>query len=262
MAPWNAGKRSNSSCCRTENSAATCASSSGTKNHGIVYRDDLAIKNLTKSAKGTTENPGKQVRQKAGLNGSMQAQGIGAVNRQLQYKSAWRGGIFIACPPAYGSQHCPSCGCTRKENRKTQALFRCVNANCLFTANADCVAAVNKLEAGRAFVACGEFPSWTRLGAFGTNSVKQEPTEGFPCASVSSLQESPPFTAVHGGEDVNVHSIGLVCRRLVVNGTGRHCGAEPAHSGVRSRWRHSWVPALAAPPLRHCGSPQCVGNKQ
>jgi putative transposase len=158
-----------------------------TKNHGIVYGDDLEIKNMTKSAKGTAENPGKKVRQKAGLNRSMQAQGIGEVNRQLQYKSAWRGGIFIPCPPAYGSQHCPSCGCTRKENRKTQALFRCVNPNCQFTANADWVAALNKLEAGRAFVACGEFPSWTRLGAFGTNSVKQEPTEGFPCASVSSL---------------------------------------------------------------------------
>jgi putative transposase len=148
-----------------------------TKNHGIVYGDDLEIKKMTKSAKGTMEQPGKNVRQKTGLNRSLQRQGIGEVNRQLKYKSEWRGGVYIACPPAYGSQHCPSCGRTAKENRKTQELFRCVNPECQFEANADWVAALNKLEAGRAFVACGEFPSWTRFGAFGTNSVKQEPTE-------------------------------------------------------------------------------------
>jgi hypothetical protein len=38
------------------------------------------------------------------------------------------------------------------------------------------VATLNKLEAGRAFLACGEFPSWTRFVS-GTNSVKQEPAE-------------------------------------------------------------------------------------
>jgi putative transposase len=148
-----------------------------TKNHGIVYGDDLEIKKMTKSAKGTKEEPGKNVRQKSGLNRSLQRQGIGEVNRQLKYKSEWRGGVYIACPPAYGSQHCPSCGRTAKENRKTQELFRCINPECQFEANADWVAALNKLEAGRAFVACGEFPSWTRFGAYETSSVKQEPTE-------------------------------------------------------------------------------------
>ena len=146
-----------------------------TKNHGVVYGDDLEIKKMTKSAKGTKEEPGKNVRQKAGLNRSMQRQGIGEVNRQLKYKSDWRGGVYLACPAPYGSQRCPSCGHISKENRKTQELFQCVK--CGFTGNADWVAALNKLEAGRAFVACGEFPSWTRFGASGTNSVKQEPTE-------------------------------------------------------------------------------------
>lgn len=148
-----------------------------TKNHGAVYGDDLEIKRMTKSAKGTKEEPGKNVRQKAGLNRSLQRQGIGEVNRQLKYKCEWRGGVYIPCPAPYGSQHCPnpSCGHTAKENRKTQELFLCVK--CGFTGNADWVAALNKLEAGRAFVACGEFPSWTRFGVSGTNSVKQEPAE-------------------------------------------------------------------------------------
>lgn len=146
-----------------------------TKNHGVVYGDDLNIKNMSKSAKGTVETPGKNVKQKSGLNRSILAQGIGEVNRQLKYKSEWRGGHFIPCPPAYGSQRCPCCGHISRENRKTQAEFVCVD--CGFAGNADFVATLNKLEAGRAFIACGEFPSWTRFGASRKDSVKQEPTE-------------------------------------------------------------------------------------
>ena len=38
------------------------------KNHAVVYREDLRIKNMTASAKGTLEEPGTNVRQKSGLN--------------------------------------------------------------------------------------------------------------------------------------------------------------------------------------------------
>lgn len=153
-----------------------------TKKHSVVYGDDLAIKNMSKSAKGTAEEPGKNVKAKSGLNRVLLAQGIYEVDRQFEYKSLWRGGTYIPCPPAFGSQRCPCCGHIAKENRKSQALFECVD--CGFTRNADFVATLNKLEAGRAFVACGEFPSWTRFGALGTNSVKQEPTEATQATSV------------------------------------------------------------------------------
>jgi putative transposase len=146
-----------------------------TQNHGIVYGDDLNIKNMSKSSKGTMEKPGKNVRAKSGLNRSILAQGIGEVNRQLEYKAKWRGGIYIPCPPRCGSQRCPCCEHISKDNRKTQEHFKCVA--CDFSGHADFVATLNKLEAGRAFIACGEFPSWTRFGASGTNSVKQEPSE-------------------------------------------------------------------------------------
>ena len=38
------------------------------KNHGLVVLEDLAIKNMTKSAKGTRASPGKNVKAKSGLN--------------------------------------------------------------------------------------------------------------------------------------------------------------------------------------------------
>ena len=36
--------------------------------YGCVYVEDLKTRNMTKSAKGTLENPGKNVKQKSGLN--------------------------------------------------------------------------------------------------------------------------------------------------------------------------------------------------
>jgi putative transposase len=151
-----------------------------TQNHGTVLGDDLDIKSMSKSAKGTMDAPGRNVKQKSGLNRSILAQGIGEVNRQLEYQAKWRGGIYIPCPPRCGSQRCPCCEHISKDNRKTQSEFVCVE--CGFSGNADFIATLNKLEAGRAFIACGEFPSWTRFGVSGTNSVKQEPAEGIHAA--------------------------------------------------------------------------------
>lgn len=136
------------------------------KNHAIVVIEDLKITNLSKSSKGTLEDPGKNVAAKSGLNKSILDQGWYEFRRQLEYKTIWNGGKLIIIPPAYTSQKCSSCQYTQKENRKTQSDFCCINCN--FKDNADLNAAKNILAAGQAVLACGEVVS--RL------SMKQEPS--------------------------------------------------------------------------------------
>ena len=121
------------------------------KNHATVYIEDLKVGNMSKSAKGTKENPGKNIRQKAGLNRAILDQAWYEFRRQLEYKLRWRGGQLILVPPQYTSQCCPACGHTAKENRTTQALFACVQ--CGYTENADVVGAMNVLQRGRALSA-------------------------------------------------------------------------------------------------------------
>ena len=123
------------------------------KNHATVYIEDLKVGNMSKSAKGTKENPGKNIRQKAGLNRAILDQAWYEFRRQLEYKLRWRGGQLILVAPQYTSQCCPACGHTAKENRTTQALFACVK--CGYTANADVVGAMNVLQRGRALSAAG-----------------------------------------------------------------------------------------------------------
>ena len=120
------------------------------KNHATVFVEDLQVSNMSKSAAGTTEKPGKNVRSKSGLNRSILDQGWFEIRRQLGYKLLWRGGRLIAVPAHNTSRTCPACGHISADNRKTQAHFRCVE--CGFEGNADVVAAINIITRGLALL--------------------------------------------------------------------------------------------------------------
>jgi len=60
------------------------------KNHGYVVLEDLKIKNMSKSARGSLKTPGKRVTQKSGLNREILFQGWGIFANQLNYKLEWR----------------------------------------------------------------------------------------------------------------------------------------------------------------------------
>jgi putative transposase len=141
------------------------ASTTISKNHAVVVLEDLRIPNMTASAAGTVEDPGRSVRAKRGLNRRILDQGWGEFRRQLDYKLAWSGGALLLVDPRDTSRTCAQCGHVSSENRQAQATFRCLG--CGYAANADTNAAINILRrAGQAPIACGDAP----LGA----SAKQE----------------------------------------------------------------------------------------
>jgi len=122
------------------------------QNHAMVCIEDLQVRNMSKSAKGNVENPGRNVRAKSGLNKAILNQGWFEFRRQLDYKLAWNGGYLIAIPPRNTSRTCPCCSHVSADNRQTQARFECVE--CGLTENADVVGAINILRAGHARLAC------------------------------------------------------------------------------------------------------------
>ncbi|HXG36304.1 MAG TPA: transposase [Dehalococcoidia bacterium] len=116
------------------------------KNHAVVCIEDLQVRNMSASAAGTADAPGRSVRAKSGLNRSILDAGWGEFRRQLGYKLAWRGGWLVAVPPENTSRTCPCCGHVSADNRRTQARFACVE--CGFEENADVVGAMNILARG------------------------------------------------------------------------------------------------------------------
>ncbi|HEX7163013.1 MAG TPA: transposase [Trebonia sp.] len=102
-----------------------------------------------RSARGTTERPGRNVAQKAGLNREIARSGWGALVKRLEDKAPGR---VQKVPPAYTSQRCTACGHVARENRESQAVFLCTA--CGHAANADVNAACN-IAAGHAVNARG-----------------------------------------------------------------------------------------------------------
>jgi putative transposase len=115
----------------------------------VIRVEDLLIGNMTRSAKGTSDKPGRNVRAKAGLNREILRSGWGLLVRRLEDKAGER---VEKIKPAYTSQRCSACGHIAAESRKSQALFACVA--CGYVCNADVNAARN-IAAGHAVTVRG-----------------------------------------------------------------------------------------------------------
>jgi Putative transposase DNA-binding domain len=123
----------------------------------VIRIEDLRIAGMTRSARGTLAQPGRGVRQKAGLSRGILASGWGLLARRLQDKAPGR---VEKINPAYTSQRCSACGHVAADSRKNQALFRCVA--CGYVCHADVNAARNT-AAGYAVAARGRSPLGGRM---------------------------------------------------------------------------------------------------
>ena len=114
------------------------------RKNGIVVVESLKINNMTKSAKGTVENPGKNVRQKSGLNREILKQNWGLLRNQLKYKAEWAGREYREVTPHYTSQDCSGCGARNQPG--SSETYLCIT--CGLVEDRDLNAAFNIMAAG------------------------------------------------------------------------------------------------------------------
>ncbi len=107
--------------------------------------ENLKIKNISKQAKGSIENPNMRASAKRGLNRSILQQSWGKFFELLEYKLERNRGQLIRVDPKFTSQKCSCCGHIEKENRLKQAQFIC--KSCGYVSNADYNASINILNA-------------------------------------------------------------------------------------------------------------------
>ena len=143
------------------------------RDYDLISLEDLKITNMTKSAKGTKDKPGKNVKAKSGLNRSVLEQGWGMFRQRLTDKAtnAVTPVEIIAINPAYTSLRCSECGYTDKKNRESQALFHCLS--CGYKDNADVNAAKNIIAVGLTVQGRGG----TSHANKHSDPVKRQPTE-------------------------------------------------------------------------------------
>ena len=110
---------------------------------GLIAVEDLAIRNMTRSARGTIEQPSKNAAQKSGLNRSITEQTWGLIRQQLTCKAAWAGRELVVVDPKFTSQRCSGCGIVSAVHRKRKR-YECVE--CGMSEDADVNAARNILH--------------------------------------------------------------------------------------------------------------------
>ncbi|MEV7894247.1 RNA-guided endonuclease InsQ/TnpB family protein [Streptomyces cyaneofuscatus] len=147
------------------------------KNQGWIGIENLRVKNMTASAKGTVEKPGKNVRAKAGLNRSILDNTPGERRRQLAYKARLYGSELRVVPPFHTSQTCAVCGRVDPESRKgCGRLFACVH--CGHEDDADHNASVEIEARAR------------RTGGTVTNSTRSVPRTRVPATGRRRMREA------------------------------------------------------------------------
>lgn len=120
-----------------------------------ISLETLAVKNMSKSAKGTIEAPGRRVKQKSGLNKSILDAGWSEFVRQLQYKALWYGREIIGIDRWYpSSKRCSDCGYVLQAMKLSTREWVC--PSCGVHHDRDVNAARNILAAGLAVSALGE----------------------------------------------------------------------------------------------------------
>nr|BFE35546.1 RNA-guided endonuclease TnpB family protein [Actinomadura rugatobispora] len=102
----------------------------------VIGVEDLNVRGMTRSAKGTVERPGRNVAAKAGLNRGILAGGWAVLVERLEHKAPGR---VHRIDPAGTSQRCSACRIRDPKARESQARFRC--RSCGFACNADVNAA-------------------------------------------------------------------------------------------------------------------------
>lgn len=162
------------------------------KSHGELVIEDLRVRKMTASAKGTVEAPGTNVAQKAGLNRSLLNEAFGEFRRQLTYKCAWYGSGLTIVPAMNSSRECSACGHTEAGNRPSRDEFRCLA--CGHEAPADWNAAEtikNRAQRGERLVLAAP----TALPTVGTTEHRAG-TPGVRLDEADRLgQEMPPAKA-------------------------------------------------------------------
>jgi putative transposase len=198
----------------------------------LIRVEDLDVRAMTRSAKGTLDQPGRNVRQKAGLNRGILANGWGALLHRLEDKAPGR---VEKIHPAYTSQRCSVCGHVAPGNRENQG-FRCVA--CGHQAHADVNAACN-IAAGHAVTAWGGEPLGT--------PTNREPTALGPLASSVGI----PVLPGQGGCQSTTRMRRQFSQRLTSSGD---CLRTAASSTGEIDTRQPWqvFPTSAAAPTPPC----------
>ena len=126
--------------------------------YDLVAIEDLQNANMRRSARGTSEHPGRNVAAKSGLNRRLAESSPGYQTTELIEACIRHGARYRRVPAGGTSITCAKCGHRDPKSRESQAVFGC--RGCQHGANADANAAEVIRLFGEAYTRVGVSRSW------------------------------------------------------------------------------------------------------
>ena len=121
--------------------------------YDFVAIEALKVRNVMRSAKGSTQQPGSNVRAKARLNFAIADAGWTLFASMLHAKAEEAGRTVFEVDPRLTSQTCSSCGWVDAASRISQAVFVCTNCGSQIDADVNAAKVILKKAE---LAACGE----------------------------------------------------------------------------------------------------------
>jgi putative transposase len=116
--------------------------------YDLICHEDLNLKGLTKSARGTIQKPGKNVKSKSGLNRAITDVGMGAFITMINYKTKFDGKHTAKVDRFFpSSKTCGCCGVKNDNLKLNDRIWSC--SNCGTTLDRDYNAALNIKNEGK-----------------------------------------------------------------------------------------------------------------
>jgi putative transposase len=191
------------------------------REHLVLAVEDLQVRNLTRSARGSVEHPGTHVRQKAGLNREILDQGWTDFVRRLDDKVVEAGRILIRVDRRGSSQECPECGAGAPKTLR-ERVHRC--PACGLTQDRD-IAAAQVIAARAAAQLKGSDESRVEGAPTGAPRTPNPAADGLARENRHCLSKPPSGRRLGRGrkqEDRDVAAAEAIANRAahVVNGSG------------------------------------------
>jgi putative transposase len=105
----------------------------------VIALERLSLRAMTRSARGSVERPGRNVRAKAGLNRRLLDSGFGLLRQMIVAKAEEAARTVVDVESRFSSQECSRCEHVARESRRRRR-FRCVG--CGYRNHADVNAAL------------------------------------------------------------------------------------------------------------------------
>jgi putative transposase len=117
--------------------------------YDLIAVEDLHVTTMTRSARGTRDEPGTNVAAKAGLNRSILDAGWGQLVRLLTYKAEGAGRELVRVAAPHTSQTCARCGTTDPASRPDRDRFACTSCGHAGHADANAAQVILAVATGR-----------------------------------------------------------------------------------------------------------------